>query len=108
LFRSLEDWSMPPSSFVPFQPETTNYQVPGDGKGWNVRSVKMQNLTSNLVSQLFSAAAAGEDQVACFWSHLPEDFLNQVAKTDGFVHSVASNNPAVLFRYCTAAEAMQR
>ena len=32
------DWSQAPTNFVPFHPATTNYQVPGDGRGWNVRS----------------------------------------------------------------------
>ena len=104
----VEDWSKAVAAFIPFHPSSTNYQTPGDGQGWNVRSVKIQNLTSNLMNQIFSAAAGGTDQVACLWSHLPEDFLNQVIKADAMAHGANSNYPSLMFRYCTAVEAMQR
>jgi hypothetical protein len=104
----VEDWSRAPSAFLPFHPSTNDYQVAGDGKGWNVRSVKMQNLTQADVNQLFSQAAGGEDQVACIWDHLPENFVTNVARVASLIQEAASNNPAVPFRYCTAVEAMQR
>ena len=104
----VEDWSHAPSTFVPFHPSTNDYQAPGDGKGWNVRSVKIQSLTQPVVDQLFSQAASGLDQVACFWTHLPENFVASIAKLGSLISVASSNKPTVPFRYCTAVDAMQR
>jgi len=104
----VEDWSHAPSTFVPFHPSTNDYQLPGSGTGWNVRSVKIPNLTQPIVSQMFGQAAAGTDQVACFWDHLPENFVTNIAMLAGFLSKAASDYPGVQFRYCTAVEAMQR
>lgn len=104
----VEDWSRAPSSFVPFHPSTNDYQLPGNGAGWNVRSVKIQSLTQTIVDQMFHEAAGGADQVACFWDHLPENFVANIARLGGLISQAASNNPGVPFRYCTAVEAMQR
>jgi len=103
------DWSKAPVTFVPYQPSSTNYQIPGDGPGWNVRSVKFPNVTQAMLNDIFAQAANGIDQVVSFWGHLPEsDFLPNIAKMDAFTQIAASNNPAVHFRYCTAVEAMKR
>ena len=103
------DWSQAPSAFVPFQPSLANYQLPGVGAGWNVRSVKMQAMTQTLMDQMFQQAAQGMDQVACLWAHLPEsDFPSNLALMDFMAHQAATNYPNVQFRYCTAVEAMQR
>ncbi len=108
LFNSL-DWSQAPLDFVPFHPATTNYQVAGDSPAWNVRSVKMPNVTQSVVDAIFAAAAKGTNQVVSFWAHLPEaNFLDQIARMDLLAHVAATNQPAVKFRYCTAVEAMQR
>ena len=108
-YDNVYDWSKAPITFVPFHPSTTNYQIPGDGIGWNVRSVKMPSVSQTMVNQMFAQAAAGTNQVACFWAHLPEsDYLTNVARIDSFAQLAASNNPTVKFRYCTAVEAMQR
>ncbi len=75
------DWSQAPLDFIPYNPSPTNYQVPGDSPGWNVRSVKLQNVTQTLMNQIFAAAAAGTDQVASLWAHLAEnDFLSSLAQ----------------------------
>ncbi|MGO9204299.1 MAG: hypothetical protein ACLQM8_27585 [Limisphaerales bacterium] len=103
------DWSQAPLDFVPFNPSPANYQVPGASPGWNVRSVKLQNVTQTLMNQVFAAAAAGTDQVASLWAHLAEnDFLTSLVQVDGLAHVAASNYPTVPFLYCTAVEAMQR
>lgn len=103
------DWSQAPVDFVPFHPSSTNYQASGDGTGWNVRSVKMPNVTQKMVDSIFLAAGNGTNQVVSFWAHLPEaDFLDQIARMDLLAHVAATNHPAVKFRYCTAVEAMQR
>ena len=106
--QGVEDWSRAPSSFVPFHPSTNDYQVAGNGAGWNVRSVKIQALTQPMLTQMFSEAAAGVDQVACLWDHLPENFTANIARLGAMLGQAASSNPAVQFRYCTAVEAMQR
>ena len=104
----IEDWSRAPSTFIPFHPSTNDYQVPGDSPGWNVRSIKMQNLTQADVNYMFSQASNGVDQVACLWSHLPENYVLMVAKTASFLQKATESYPKVPFRYCTAVEAMQR
>ncbi|HAM71847.1 MAG TPA: hypothetical protein DCM86_09410 [Verrucomicrobiales bacterium] len=103
------DWSKATTSFVPFHPSPTNYQVAGEGPGWNVRSIKMPNLTQATMDKMFAAAAGGTDQVACLWAHLPEaPFLSDIARVDLYAHVSTTNYPGVQFRYCTAIEAMQR
>jgi hypothetical protein len=103
------DWSQAPLDFIPFNPSPTNYQVPGQSPGWNVRSVKMQNVTQTLMNDIFAAAAAGTDQVASLWAHLAEtDFLPSLVRLDELAHAAATNYPTVPFLYCTAVEAMQR
>ena len=103
------DWSRAPTNFVPFHPATNDYQVPGDGAGWNVHCVKFPNVTQAMVDAVFAQAAGGTDQVVSFWGHLPEsDFPSNLAKMDALAHNSASNYPTVMFRYCTAIEAMQR
>jgi len=95
--------------WVPYHPSPTNYRTAGDGKGWNVRCRYMANMTQAQMDGMFAAAAAGADQVACIWAHLPEtDFLTNISNVDAKAQLSASNYPAVRFRYCTAVEAMQR
>jgi hypothetical protein len=103
------DWSRAPSVFVPFHPSPTDYQVPGAGRGWNVRSKYMASADSAFMAKIFAQAAAGTDQVVCLWAHLPEtDFLDNVRKVHTSTVKAASRYPAVPFRYCSAVEAMQR
>ena len=103
------DWSQAPLDFIPFNPSPANYQVPGDSPGWNVRSVKLQDVTQTVMNQIFAAAAAGTDQVASLWAHLAEsDFLPSLLRIDQLAHLAATNYPTVPFLYCTAIEAMQR
>ena len=102
------DWSRAPSTFVPFRPSSTDYQVPGDGPGWNVRSRYMSAADSAFMDKIFAAAATGKDQMVCLWAHLPEtDFLDNVRKVDASAHKAAPRYPGVKFRYCTAVEAMR-
>ena len=108
-YDNVYDWSKATTAFVPYHPSTTNYQLAGDGIGWNVRSVKMPSVTQTMMNQMFAAAAGGTDQVACLWAHLPEsDFLSNIGRIDSLAHVAAGKYPTVQFRYCTAVEAMQR
>jgi hypothetical protein len=103
------DWSRAPGTFIPFHPSPADYQLPGSGRGWNVRSRYMSAADSSFVDKIFAAATSGTDQVVCLWAHLPEvDFPENVQKVNASLHMVAPRYPAVTFRYCTAVEAMQR
>ncbi len=103
------DWSKSSSEFVPFHPSTTNYQLPGDGKGWDLRSIYMARMDTSLMGHVFSQAQKGIDQVVCLWAHLPEaDFTDNIKRIDSLAHEVAAKYPGIKFRYCTAVEAMQR
>ncbi len=95
--------------WVPYHPSTSNYRVAGDGKGWNTRCIYMANISQAQMNGMFAQAAAGTDQLACIWAHLPEtDFLTNIANVNAKAQLSASNYPTVKFRYCTAVEAMQR
>ena len=104
------DWSISPSTFVPWHPSTADYRVPGDGPGWNVRSRHFNSVRYyELMDTVFAAAANGPDQVACWWGHLPEtDFADNMVILDSLAHRAAGRYPGVNFRYCTGIEAMQR
>ncbi|HRN26389.1 MAG: hypothetical protein IT276_15770 [Ignavibacteriaceae bacterium] len=102
------DWSLSSPEFVPFHPATDNYQLSGDGKGWNVRSKYMGSVTQQLMDQIFQKANLGTDQVICLWSHLPDqNFLTEIQQVNTIAHQSATNYPAVQFKYCTAIEAYQ-
>ncbi len=107
---NIYDWSQAPSAFVPFHPSRENYQIPGNGKGWNVRSAHFrQVINDDLLDTVFTAAQNGVDQVACFWGHLPEkDFIENIERIDSLAHAKVANYSGVKFYYCTATEAMQR
>jgi hypothetical protein len=103
------DWSQAPSDFVPFHPSTSNYQIPGDGKGWNDHSRHIGAVSQAMVDTIFAKARRGMDQVVCFWGHLTEaDFPANMIKVDSFAHAAFRKYPDVMFRYCTGTEAMQR
>lgn len=104
------DWSQAPTEWIPFHPSPENYQLPGDGPGWNVRCRHFGwTITSNVIEAIFAQADGGTDQMACIWGHLPEtDFLTNICKIDSLAHEAAALYPDVNFRYCTAIEAMQR
>ena len=103
------DWSQAPSVFVPYNPSKENYQIPGNGPGWQVRSASFQKVRANdLMRDVFSAANEGIDQVACFWAHLPEnDFPENLMMIDSLANYYANIYPEVKFKYCNAVEAMQ-
>lgn len=102
------DWSRAPSTFIPFHPSLSDYQVPGNARGWNLRSCYITEGDSVFLAQRFAAAAGGADQVVCLWAHLPEaDFAENLQRVNAAVHAVAMQYPSVDYRYCTAVEAMQ-
>jgi hypothetical protein len=107
---NIYDWSEAPSAWLPYNPSYDNYQKPGNGKGWQVRSAHFWKVRyKDYMDSVFAAASTGKDQVACFWGHLPEkDFLDNIATMDSIAHRMEAKYPGVTFRYCTAVEAMQR
>ncbi|MHB1050403.1 MAG: golvesin C-terminal-like domain-containing protein [Bacteroidota bacterium] len=103
------DWSRASKEYVPYQPSLADYQVPGDGKSWNVRSRFMGSIRQSDMDSIFAKASRGIDQVPCFWAHLPEvDFPENMKKIDSLAHASAAKYPTVKFSYCTAVEAMQQ
>lgn len=104
------DWSLAPGQFVPYRPSPNNYQLPGDGPGWNVRSTHLNTARyRDLIDSVFARAYNGADQLACIWGHLPEtDFLTNLEIIDSLAHRMENQYPGVTFRYCSAIEAMQR
>ncbi len=103
-------WSQAPKEWVPFHPSPENYQVPGNGRAWNVRSAHLSTTRyRDYLHEIFKQANDGIDQVACIWGHLPEtDFLVNIQKIDSVTHHLAALYPDVKFHYCTAIDAMQR
>ncbi|MBL7068129.1 MAG: T9SS type A sorting domain-containing protein [Candidatus Marinimicrobia bacterium] len=106
---NIYDWSISPSEWVPFHPAQDDYRVPGDTPGWNVRSAHFSTTRVNdYLYDIFKAADEGIDQVACIWGHLPEtDFLENIAAIDSLAHRAEGMYDGVIFRYCTAVEAMR-
>ena len=102
------DWSLATPEFVPFHPSSDNYQLEGNLNGWNVRSKYFKSVSLEMLNQIFSEAESGKDQVACFWSHLPEaDFLQQIEDLNSRIQQKSDEYPDVEFYYMTAVEAMQ-
>lgn len=103
------DWSLAPAEWVPYHPSPSNYQIPGNSKGWNVRSKHIGSIQQKEMDSIFARASRGIDQVACLWGHLPEeDFLTNLKRVDSIAHISAKKYPKAPFRYCTGVEAYQR
>jgi hypothetical protein len=102
------DWSQASPEFVPFNPAPENYQLQGNSKSWNVRSEYLGHVTQQMANNIFMKANQGTDQLACFWSHLPDqNFLNEIQQVNNIIQEAALNYPGVQFKYCTAVEAYQ-
>ncbi len=102
------DWSMSSPEFVPFNPAPENYQLQGNSKSWNVRSKYMGSVTQQMMNDIFLKASQGTDQLACFWSHLPEaNFNDEIQQVNILAHQAELTYPTVKFQYLTAIEAYQ-
>lgn len=97
------------SQDVPYHPSVTNYKVPGDMLGWEVRHRYLASLTQAHVDQIFDWAAAGQDQVTCLWSHQYESgYLSpQISNAQAFLETADLSHPTVNFQYVTAHEALR-
>ncbi|MDD5765663.1 MAG: hypothetical protein PHW79_05390, partial [Candidatus Marinimicrobia bacterium] len=103
-------WRQASSQWTAYRPSDENYQLPGNGAGFVVRSRHFNSFNANgLLDQIFAEADKGTDQIACIWGHLPEtDFLTNIAKIDSLAHLAAEKYPNVKFAYCTGTEALQK
>jgi hypothetical protein len=103
------DWSHSPSTWVPWHPSPDDFRIPGNARGWNLRSKHIGSVNAALMDTIFARAKRGIDQVACLWGHLPEtDFLDNLKKIDSLAHRSEAKYAGVTFRYASAVEAMQR
>lgn len=94
---------------IPYNPSFTNWRVPGDMKGWEVKHYYMKSYSQSVANAMFAAAADGRDQVVCIWSHQNEpDFAQQISDVNTRLHAAADAYPQVEFQYATAVEAMKR
>jgi hypothetical protein len=102
-------WNEAPSDWVPFQPRSDNYQLPGGNRGWNTRSIHYRSVGDHHIRQMFEAADQGIDQVPCIWSHVAENtFIRDFEAVFERIERIAAEFPDVEYRYDTAVEAMQR
>ena len=107
--NNIIDWSESPSAFVPYHPNADNYQIEGDLWQWRLRSVMFTSLnwTRQNLETMFQEAANGNDQMGCYWSHLPQtDFLSGMDSLNAMAHRF-SEQYGVDFMYCKDTEAMR-
>lgn len=107
--NNIIDWSQSPAEFVPYHPNKDNYQIPGDLKQWRLRSVMFTNVyqTRKSLEIMFQEAANGNDQMVCFWSHLPQtDFMLGMDSLNAIANRL-SGEYNVDFMYCKDTEAMR-
>ena len=101
------DWRLASTEFIPFKPSPQNYQLKGNGKGWNLRSNRVAGFTQTTMNDIFNKAKT-KDQIVCLWGHVWDDqFPVNVFKIDSLAKKSAALYPTVQFKYCTAVEAMQ-
>jgi len=102
-------WNEAPSDWVPFQPRSDNYQLPGGNRGWNTRSIHFRSVRDHHIRQMFEAAEQGIDQVPCIWSHVAENtFIRDFEDVFERIERISAEFPEIEYRYDTAVEAMQR
>ena len=97
-----------PTNFIRFTRRDDKLPGPGDGTGWNVRSVKTPNVPGPGGRHLAEPRRAS--RVVSFWAHpgilLPDD----MERMDAIIHTqCAGASRGLPVRYCTSVEeAMQR
>lgn len=103
------DWSRAPNTWVPYHPDPNDYQVPGPGRGWNLRSESLYGANRTALEPAFQQAAAGNDQILCLWDHLPDaNVFDNLRRVNGLLHTLASEYPGVNFRFMTGVEGMKK
>lgn len=105
---NIYDWSKSSPLFVPFHPSSTNYQLPGDLNGYELRSVSLASMSQSTMNTIFNNAKNGADQVVCLWAHVWDDaFPEKLQRLDTLANRSAASYPTVKFKYTTAIEGMQ-
>lgn len=101
------DWRLASKEFIPYRPSSHNYQLNGNGKGWNLHSRNVAGMTQAQMTDIFSKAQT-KDQVVCLWGHVWDDlFPESVLNIDSLAKTAAIKYPNVKFKYCTGTEGMQ-
>ncbi|MDQ7818126.1 MAG: T9SS type A sorting domain-containing protein [Melioribacteraceae bacterium] len=101
------DWRQASKEFVPYRPSPQNYQIDGNGKGWNLRSRYVGNVTQTEMNTIFTKAKT-VDQVVCLWGHVWDDlFPEYVQRIDSLAKISANLHTTVKFKYTTGVEGMQ-
>ena len=101
------DWSRAPSDWVPYHPSLTDYQVPGNARGWNVRSRSIEVVSKAQLEQAFIQAAQGKDQVLCLWDHLADDnIFPSLSRVNKLLHELSAQY-GIPFEFKSATDAMQ-
>jgi len=101
-------WVDAPEEFIPFNPSPDNYQLPGDGRGWNVRSVYFKWVSESNMRPIFDQVNAGEDRLMCIWAHLPEsDYVTETGRLHSVIRKLGEKYPDVKYHYLTGVKAMQ-
>jgi len=108
-FDMSDCWTTISDGSVPFHPNQENYRLKGDMKQWRVRSLyfTVQSQIDYGMDILFREAAAGKDQMICYWAHLPEtNFLTAMDSLNSSAHRLSDEHD-VEFMYCKDVEAMR-
>lgn len=106
---NIYDWSRASLQWIPYHPDSADYQSQGNLKGWETRCMYMKSATIDRISEVFSKAFQGDDQVVTIWSHLPEsDFPEQIVEVDSVIQLAKDDFPEIEYTYTTATEAMKR
>ncbi|BFN37533.1 T9SS type A sorting domain-containing protein [Fidelibacter multiformis] len=101
-------WVDAPNTFIPYHPSPENYQIPGDGRSWNTRSVGFGWVSESRMRPVFEEVNAGEDRLMCIWAHLPEtDYVTETGRIHSVVRSLGEEYPDVKYHYLTGVDAMQ-
>lgn len=107
--NNINVWNEAPSDWVPYQPRSDNYMLPGGDRSWNTRSIHFRNVRETHIREIFEAANNGIDQVPCIWSHVAElTFIEDFERVFELIELVAADYPHIEFYYDTAIEAMQQ
>lgn len=101
------DWSRAPSDWIPYHPSLTDYQVPGNARGWNVRSKSIEAVSKAQLEQAFIQAGSGKTQVLCLWDHLADDnIFPSLSRVNKLLHELSAQY-GIPFEFKSAIDAMQ-
>ncbi len=100
-----ESWERAPTSWVPYHPSSSDYQVPGNMAHWIARC-DGEPLEGNINSAFAEAATGGGPVIYCYFTHNSVAMDNLVDDAHAML-GTASTTYTVPFVYATAQEALQ-